>query len=198
MEEKQNESEGSGDSFASAMEKNPLIGKPFRRLFGSKCSMILHGILIGLVGLLLIGHPGLTLLVLTTAIGAIIIISAIFVLSTAVGSTGKSRWFGWFFGSLSLLLGLVTIFRPLLVDFCWILMVAVWLLVIGVHLVSSDLHAGGGRWVLFFGVLSIACGIVFVVWPFAGLLTMIWVSGVMLVLLGGGLVVTGIRLPAKK
>lgn len=198
MEEEQNESAEREDSFAAAMEKYPRIAKPFRQFFSSKCSMILHGMLIGLVGLLLIAHPGLTLLVLTTAIGVIIIISAIFVLSTAVGSTGKSRWFGWFFGSLSLLLGLVTIFRPLLVDFCWILMVAVWLLVIGVHLISSDLHAGGGRWVLFFGVLSIVCGIVFVVWPFAGLLTMIWLTGVMLVLLGGGLIVTGVRLPAKK
>jgi len=76
-------------------------------------------------------------------------------------------------------------------------LIAGWAIVTGVLEVVAavHLHRAHGEWLLIInGVLSILFGLLIVVWPGAGLITLLWMIGVYAVIFGATLLVLAFRL----
>jgi len=76
-------------------------------------------------------------------------------------------------------------------------LIAGWAIVTGVlEIVAAvHLHRAHGEWLLILnGVLSILFGFIVIVWPGAGLLTLLWMIGVYAIVFGAGLLFLAFRL----
>lgn len=157
------------------------------RVFG--CDLILRGVLEALAGLLLILRPVETAVFITVAVGVFLLIDGAILLVSGLRMPGSGgRWLT-VNAALLLLLGAFAVWRPIMVDYLWVVILGIWQILGGVETLS------GGRksWNVFSGVLSLALGIVFIVSPFVGLFSIVWVIGALLLFSGAIRIVAGIR-----
>jgi uncharacterized membrane protein HdeD (DUF308 family) len=168
-------------------------------------STLVSGVLAVILGILVLGWPGITILVAAIFFGAYLLITGIaqviFAFSLDVSAGGRVLLF--VSGAAALILA-VLCFRSLQES---ILLLAIW---IGVGFIFrgvatavsaiSDPTLPGRGWEIFIGVISLLAGIVMLASPFESIATLTIVVGIWLIVLGVFEVVSsfGIRGAAKK
>jgi uncharacterized membrane protein HdeD (DUF308 family) len=152
---------------------------------------LFSGVLSVILGVLIAAWPGATLLVAAVVFGIYLLISGIaqviFAFTLHIAAGGRVLLF--ISGAASLVLAILA-FRHFGEGYA-ILLLAIW---IGVGFIFrgvahtatalGDPHLPGRGWEIFFGVVSVLAGIVLLAWPDLSLATLVWVSGIWLVVLG--------------
>ena len=166
--------------------ESPVLGAAMRALGRD---LVLRGVLEALVGLLLLLRPMQVAEFITIAVGVFLLIDGATLLFLGIRSSGPGRAWLIVNAVLLLLLGVFAVWRPIMVDYLWVVILGIWQILGGVETLS------GGRklWNVFSGVLSLVLGIVFIVSPFVGLFSIVWVIGALLFFSGLIRIVAGIR-----
>jgi uncharacterized membrane protein HdeD (DUF308 family) len=164
-------------------------------------AVALRGVAAVLFGLIALNWPDITLLVMVVAFGAYALVDGVLALGTAIfGDRGTTARRGWLIveGIAGILIGVLTFVWPSVTTLVLLWLIATWALVTGVlEIVAAvrlrrEIH---GEWLLALsGVLSVLFGILLLVWPKAGALTMVYVIGGFAVGLGVLLIVLSLRL----
>lgn len=151
----------------------------------SRGSLFFRGGVLFLIGLLLIFQPLLTATVLTVGIGLFLIFDAFWALAAAFRGDRSNRGIGIAYSLLTLLLGVLAIASPLMMDYAWILLLGCWQIVAGVNyfLAAWRRETGFRMLAVMNGIIAVFVGVVFVIWPFSGLVAAVWVLGILLIML---------------
>jgi len=162
-------------------------------------ALALRGILAILLGLAAIVLPGVTLAVLITLFGAYAVVDGVLAMIAGVRAAERhERWWSPVLKGLAgIAAGVMAFIWPALTALALLYLIAGWAIVTGVLEVVAavHLHRAHGEWLLIInGVLSILFGLLIVVWPGAGLITLLWMIGVYAVIFGATLLVLAFRL----
>ena len=161
--------------------------------------VLLRGILAILFGVLAYTWPGLTILILVTLWGAYALVDGIF--GVVAGVRGK--WGSLVvIGLIGIAAGVVAFLWPGLtaVTLLWIL--AFWAIVAGVLQISAAIRLrkevqGEWLWVLS-GILTIGLGVLFFLYPGAGILSVTWLIAALAIVWGILLVMLSFKLKGLK
>lgn len=164
-------------------------------------AIVLRGIAGILFGLITFFAPGISLAALVLLFGAYAFADGVLAIVTAVRRRGADRW--WLLlleGLAGIAAGIVTLLWPGITAIALLYVIAAWALVTGVFEMAAAIRLRKvitGEWLLALsGVLSIALGVLLVLWPGPGALALvIWIGAYALVF-GVLLVTLGIRLRA--
>jgi uncharacterized membrane protein HdeD (DUF308 family) len=163
----------------------------------------LRGVLAILFGLYALLAPGLALASLILAFGVCILLEGILSIVAAVRVHDQNqRSFPIALeGIVCVLVGLLAILRPGAAALAWLYLVS------GFAVVSGVLHMAGaiqlrkqfaGEWVLILnGALTTLFGILMILLPLAGLLSLIWLIGAYSIFFGALLLAVSLRLRAR-
>lgn len=162
-------------------------------------AIALRGALAVLFGLMALIWPGITL-------GALILLYGVFVLADGIlavigliaGPRREAWWVQLLWGLLSIAAGLVALFWPGITALALLVVIASWAIVTGVLEVAAAIRLRReieNEWLLgLAGAASVLLGIVFLVAPSAGILSLVWLLGIYALVFGALLIAFGFRL----
>lgn len=161
--------------------------------------ILLRGVLAILFGVLAFVWPGITLLTLVFLYGAFAFVDGGLSLAAAVrGGTPTPRWWLALVGVFGIAVGVLTLFWPQITAIVLLLFIAAWAIVTGVLEIVGAIklrhEIEGEWWLIASGVLSVAFGVLLVLWPGAGALAMVLVIGAFAIMLGTLLIGFALRL----
>lgn len=154
--------------------------------------LIFRGILFLILGLLMLFRPGQTLIAITIMIGVFILIDGIFMLIPALKYRSQGRPFLILNAVFFILLGLFSCTAPLKMNIIWVIMIGFWQLVSGIQCLTFRNSAGSSA--ILSGVCGIIAGVLLIFMPVLGMLTLMWVMGILSFLSGLSAILLGIRL----
>ncbi|MFE2064992.1 HdeD family acid-resistance protein [Streptomyces sp. NPDC059467] len=162
---------------------------PVARLGASWTWHLLYGLVSIVIGVIAVAWPGPTLVVLAVVLGAQLIATGVFrmVGSASLGDTGTARTLTAVLGVVSLLLGLYAIRHVLITVLALGLLLGVYWIVDGFTAVFAAVdHPGlpGRGWNIFIGLLGVLAGLTLLTWPGLSLLTLSFLAGLWLIMLG--------------
>lgn len=163
-------------------------------------SLVLRGIAGIIFGLVALIWPGLTLTVLIIWFGAYVLVDGIFAIAAGIRAVEHRTdyWVLFVEGLAGIVIGIVTFLWPGLTALAFLYLIAVWALVTGVLELGAAFHpnvSGTPRWLYgLSGVASIIFGILLVVFPGTGALTILWLIGAYAIIFGIILIALGLRL----
>jgi len=143
---------------------------------------LLRGILALVIGVLFLIRPGASLVALVLLFGAWAFIDGVFALTASV--TQHRSWRLALIGVVGVAVGVMTFFRPGITALALYAAIAVWtiakgILEIGLSIeLRQTLQAHGRGWMIFNGIVSIIFGVLLIVLPQAGVLTIAWLIGI--------------------
>ena len=162
-------------------------------------ALALRGIFADLLGLAAFVLPGVTLAVLVALFGAYAVVDGVLAIIAGVRAAERhERWWSPVLKGLAgIIAGVLAFIWPALTVLALLYLIAGWAIVTGVlEIVAAvHLHRAHGEWLLILnGVLSILFGLFVIVWPGAGVLTLVWMIGVYAIVFGAVLLVLAFRL----
>ena len=161
---------------------------------------IIRGVLAIIFGLIALFAPNATAIVLAIVIGAYAIVNGVFDIIEAIRHRGSSSMvLRIVLGVVSILFGMLVLVWPGISLAILVIMVGIWAIIIGIlQIVSSVRHRAipnsGWVWGIIGGALSILFGILVLIWPGTGLVTIIWIIGIWAIVWGVTLIVLGVKL----
>lgn len=153
-------------------------------------SMLLRALLAVLFGVILLVWPEATTLVLLIAFGIFVIADGVVsIVLSIIGMREKTGWgFLLFRGILELLIGAITLARPGVTLVALIYVIAIWAIAMGfIEIVACfDFPFSAGSKVLLVigGLLWIAIGVLLILFPGSGIVTVILLLGIFSIVLG--------------
>jgi uncharacterized membrane protein HdeD (DUF308 family) len=171
-------------------------------------SMTLFGLIAVILGVVILVWPGKSILVAAVLFGVYLVASGIALMILAFSLPvlgGGMRFLNFITGAASVILGVLA-FRHFGEGYA-ILLLAIWIAVgfifrgvAAVAAAASDARFPGRGWTIFFGVISMIAGIVVLAYPFHSIVTLAYVVGIWLIILGLMEIVSGfgMRSNAKK
>ncbi len=170
------------------------------RLAKSWWALAMRGVAAIIFGVLTLLLPGVTLAVLILLFGSYTIVEGVFNVIAAVRGRGEEQtgWARLLGGLVSIAAGVVTFLRPGLTELALLYVIAAWAVVTGVLEIAAAIRLrrpirGEVRLGLN-GLLSIAFGVLTVLIPGGGALTIVWLIGGYAILFGGLLLGLAFRL----
>ena len=162
---------------------------PVARLGGSWIWHLLYGLVSIGTGIIAVAWPGPTLIVLAVVFGVQLITTGVFRLvgSASLGEAGTARALTAILGVVSLLLGLYALRHVLITVLALGLLLGIYWIVDGFTAVFSAVdHPGlpGRGWNIFIGLLGVIAGLMLLAWPSLSLLTLSFLAGLWLIMLG--------------
>jgi len=158
----------------------------------------LRGVAAIVFGALAFIWPGITLGVLIIFYGAYAIVDGVLALYAAIRSRGQPVWPLLLDGILGIGAGLIAFFWPAITALALLYVIAVWAILTGVVEVVAAVRMRqviSNEWALILsGALSVVFGVLLVIQPGAGVLTLVWLIGLYAVLFGIGLLAFAWRL----
>jgi uncharacterized membrane protein HdeD (DUF308 family) len=155
------------------------------------------GVLFGIIAFV---APITTAFALALVIGLFSIVDGIVDIVDAVRNRGAAGVTSRIvLGVVSIVFGLAVLLWPGLSLEVLVIIIGIWAIIAGVlQIVVSIGHRGSARsgwvWGLVAGVLSIVFGILVMIRPGGGLITIIWILGVYAILFGSALIVFGVQM----
>jgi uncharacterized membrane protein HdeD (DUF308 family) len=165
-------------------------------------TLAIRGVAAIVFGILTFVSPASGLYALVAIFAAFAIVDGVLNLVCAARSSRYGRRWGWlvFEGVISTAAGVVAIVLPILTAVALLTLVAAWAIITGIAEVAAAIRLRRelqGEWLLgLSGVLSIALGVLLVVFPTPGLLTLVIWIGAYAVVSGALVVVLALRLRA--
>src|SRR5712664_3680975 len=162
-------------------------------------ALALRGVLAILLGLAVFVLPGLTLVVFVALFGAYALVDGVFSIIAGVRAAERhERWWSPVLkGVAGIAAGVLAFVWPALTALALLYLIAGWAIVTGLlEIVAAvHLHRAHGEWLLVLnGVLSVLFGLLVIVWPGAGVLTLLWLIGTYAIVFGVVLLVLAFRL----
>lgn len=161
---------------------------------------VLRGVLAALFGILALIWPGATLLTLVLLFGAYALADGVFAVVAGISSYGSNeRWWAMLLAGLAGIgIGLLTFFWPGVTAMALLYFIAAWAVIRGVFEIVAAIQMRRvitGEWLMILGgVLSVIFGLLLVIFPGTGALSLILVIGAFAILFGIMLVILGVRL----
>lgn len=160
--------------------------------------LALRGVLAVLFGLLALIAPVATLTVLVLFWGAFALVDGIFALISAFRVTGgKGRLWLFLEGALGILAGIVTFLYPGLTALVLLYIIAFWAIFIGILRIVTAISLRRemeNEWLMILGgILTVIFGILLIVLPGPGLLSLTWLIGIWALIFGIALIVLAFR-----
>jgi len=161
--------------------------------------LVVRGLFAILFGILAAFWPGITLLALVLLWGAYAFVDGVFAVTLAVraGRAGK-RW-GWLLleGLVGMSAAAITIVWPGITALALLMLIAMWAVVTGVAEIAAAIElrrAIRGEWLLALsGVLSIAFGVLMLIFPQGGALAVVAIIAAYSIVFGVLLIALGFR-----
>jgi uncharacterized membrane protein HdeD (DUF308 family) len=157
--------------------------------------VLLRGILMAIFGIIALVSPGIALLTLIWVFGFYALLDGITAIIMGIRTRGEPHWV-WTIvqGVVSVLAGIVALVWPGVTAFALLFVVAFWAIMLGISEIigaftSRRQGSSAWGWTLAAGVLNVLFGIVLLIWPASGILTLVWLVGIFALLGGVTLVV---------
>jgi uncharacterized membrane protein HdeD (DUF308 family) len=160
--------------------------------------LVIRGIAAVVFGVLTLLMPGITLIFLVSLFAAYAIIDGVAALiGTVQAAEAHRRWWPLLLeGIVSIVAGIIAIAMPGITALVLLYLVAAWAIVTGAIEVAAGLRFGA--WALALaGVLSVIFGVVLVIAPGAGLLSLLWLIGSFTLVFGVLMLIHGFSLRAS-
>jgi len=163
-------------------------------------TLLLRGAVAILFGVLTFVWPGVTLAALVLLFGAYALVDGIAAIILGIKEYGnRERWWATLVGGIvSAGAGLVTFMMPGITALALLSLIAFWAILRGVFDIVAAIrlrHAIEGEWLLgLAGAVSIAFGLIMLLFPGAGALAVIWWIGAFAIVLGVMWIALGLRL----
>jgi uncharacterized membrane protein HdeD (DUF308 family) len=152
--------------------------------------LVLRGVAAVLFGVLAFVYPGMTAQVLVILFGAYALVNGIFTLGLAIRAPKGTPGIGTLvlLGLLGVAAGLVTFFYPGITAISLLAVIAAWAVLTGIFEIVVAIRlrqALSNEWVLILsGALSVVFGVLVILMPNAGALSIIWLIGAYAILFG--------------
>ena len=163
-------------------------------------ALALRGVAAIIFGVLAFVLPSVTLAVLTLLFGSYALVEGALNVLAAVRGRGEDEpwWALLFEGLVSVAAGIVTFVLPGLTELALLYMIAAWAIVTGVLEIVAAVRLRrritGEAWLALNGVLSIAFGVLTMLVPGAGALSLVWLIGAYGIIFGALLLGLSFRL----
>lgn len=177
----------------SAAEGSGMPGVPWWLVVGV-------GVLGIIASILALVWPGKTLLLVALTFGIFLLLVGVQDLASALntkGASGGARIFFALLGVISIVVGVILIIHPAesLLTAAWVL--GLWFAISGaVQLLQAFSHPEGRGFNIAFGLLGIVAGVVVLVNPGVGVVTLVWIVSISFMI--RGLVAIAVGLALKK
>jgi uncharacterized membrane protein HdeD (DUF308 family) len=155
-------------------------------------------------GVLAILWPGITLLALILLFAAYAIVDGVLAIASGLRRNADRRSPDWFMilaGTAGIVAGIVAVVLPGITALVLLIVIAAWAIVTGVAELAAAYQLRDvirGEWLLALnGVLSIAFGVLLVVFPGAGALAVVWLIAVYAIVSGVVLLALAFRLRGR-
>jgi uncharacterized membrane protein HdeD (DUF308 family) len=161
---------------------------------------IIRGVLAIIFGLIAFFGPIATAIALAIVIGVFAIVTGVFDIIEAIRHRGMSSMvLRIVLGAVSILFGILVLVWPGISLAIFVILIGGWAIITGVlQIMSSVQHRAvpdsGWVWGIICGALTILFGVLVLVWPRTGLVTIIWIIGIWAVVWGIALIVLGVQL----
>lgn len=152
--------------------------------------LLLRGLIAIAFGLLALFQPGITLTALILLFGVYVLADGILGVWSGIAGRKDNRhwWLLLLGGVISIAVGILTFIAPAATAFVLLLYIAFWAIFTGVVQVSAAIRLRKeiqGEWVLILaGAVSVVFGVLLVIWPEAGALSLLWLIGLYTLVLG--------------
>ena len=163
-------------------------------------AVLLRGAIAILFGALALVWPRLTLEILVLFFGAYVVVDGIFAIIAALTHrSGHDRWWVLLLeGLVGIGAGIITFLLPTVATLALIYLISIWAIVTGVLEIIAAIGLREeiqGEWLLAIGgSISLILGVLLVIFPSAGEVTIIWLIGAYAILFGALLLGLGLRL----
>lgn len=165
---------------------------------------LLRGIFGVLIGLLALFLPGITFTTFVIFLGAFLFVSGVFDVITAVNSRKTMDSWSWYLvsGILGIAIGLLTLYNAFATALAFLYLVSFWLIVAGVFEIVIAIRMRreikGEGWYIVGGLLTVLFGIMIMVNPVAGAITLTIILGVYAIIFGILLIYLSVRLRKRR
>lgn len=163
-------------------------------------ALALRGVLAIVFGVLAFANPGITLAALVLLFGVYALVDGVFAIIAGLRAARRhERWWPLALeGLASIAAGIVTLLIPAAAAFALLILVSAWSILTGAFRIGAAIRLRTeieGEWLLIVsGLISVAFGLVIVIFPGAGLVTLVWLVGFYAVIFGILLVALALRL----
>ena len=161
--------------------------------------VLLRGIFMVIFGIIALVSPGIALLTLVWLFGLYAILDGIAAIVIGVRTRGEPHWV-WTIvqGVVSVLAGVIALIWPGVTALALLFVVAFWAIVLGIGEIGgafASRRSGSSAWgwTLAAGILNVVFGVLLLIWPASGILTLIWLVGIFTLAGGIALIVLALR-----
>ena len=161
--------------------------------------VLLRGIFMAIFGIIALVSPGIALLALVWLFGIYAILDGIAAIAIGIRARGEPQWV-WTIvqGVVSVLAGVIALIWPGLTALALLFVVAFWAIVLGIAEIGgafASRRSGSTAWgwTLAAGILNVIFGVLLLIWPASGILTLIWLVGIFTLASGIALIVLAFR-----
>lgn len=158
--------------------------------------VLLQGLLTIGLGIAAFAWPGLTVAVLMTLLAIYMLIEGVPAVFAAI--KGERGWWYAVGGVVSILAGLLLLFKPALSTVAIVIVVGAWAFAKGVAEIVAAIHVRkeieGELWLILSGLVSVAFGLFLIFRPAGGILAILWLIGLFAILKGILLVLLSFKL----
>jgi uncharacterized membrane protein HdeD (DUF308 family) len=183
----------------STLPSNPLSAQYAEIAKGAWIWAVVRGVLAIIFGIIAMVSPIGTAVVLAVVIGIFAIVDGIVDLVDAIRHRGTSGvGLRVFLGIVSLLFGIIILVWPGKTLAFMVILIAIWSILIGALQIISNISIrkeapGAWVWGVVAGAIGVIFGILVLVWPGIGLVSLIWLIGIWAIVFGVALIVLGIQ-----
>ncbi|MBV8637924.1 MAG: HdeD family acid-resistance protein [Candidatus Eremiobacteraeota bacterium] len=163
-------------------------------------AVLIRGIAAIIFGILAFAWPGATGAALVLLFGAYAFVDGIFAIVAAIrAAQAHERWGAFVIeGIIGLIIAAITFFEPRLTAFALYITIAAWAILTGIFELVAAVRLRKeiqNEWLLILGgVASLVFGILMIVYPLAGILTVIWLIGAYAIVFGVMMIGLALRL----
>ncbi len=163
-------------------------------------ALVVRGLVAILFGLAAFLVPAITLRALVLLFGAYALVDGIFAVVAAIRKHEEhGRWWALLLeGIAGIVVGVLTFVWPAVTTFVLLYLIAAWAIVTGAFELAAAIWLRriitNEFWLALSGVVSLVFGVLLIVWPSAGALTIVWLIGAYAILFGALLLILGLRL----
>jgi uncharacterized membrane protein HdeD (DUF308 family) len=162
-------------------------------------TFVLRGIFALIFGVVAFVYPGPTILALTYVFGFYAILDGIFALVAAWSNRSSDRWWVLFLeGLLGLAAGVIAFVSPEITALALLGVIAAWAILTGILEIVAAIQLRreieNEVWLGLSGLASIIFGVLLVIWPGSGLVTISWIISFYAIVFGISMLIFGFRL----
>src|SRR5262245_56646581 len=162
-------------------------------------TFLLRGIAAILFGIIAFGWPGVTIVSLTYVFGFYALLDGVFALVAAWSMRGVDRWWVLLLeGILGIAAGVIAFIYPQTTALALLTVIAAWAILTGILEIVAAIRLRQeieNEWSLgLAGLASVVFGVLLVIWPQSGLVTISWIVGFYAIVFGITMLMFGFRL----